>query len=75
MSGIEAVAATFHFRRVSRKRVFLKKNCWVQLPDCWELQEEKRKSLGVLWKTGSVGSSIKEPQEVWMVLLMSPSPI
>ena len=37
------------------------------MPDCWELREEKRKSLGVPPKTGSVRSGIKEAmEEVWV---------
>ena len=39
----------------------------MQLPDCRELQEEKRKSLGVPRKTGSVRSGVRMPREVWVV--------
>ena len=46
-----------------KKRVSGEKICWVQLPDCWESRKEKRKSLGVLQKTGSVRSGINEPRE------------
>jgi len=45
-SGIGAVATTFLFRGCQRKKC-RKKNCRVQLPDCRELREKKRKSLGV----------------------------
>ena len=68
MSGIGAVAATFLFRGCQRKkRGFREKNCRVQLPDCRELREEKRKSLGVQRKTGSVRSGIRVLREVWVV--------
>jgi len=67
-SGIGTVAATFLFKVVSKKKKgFGKKNCRVQLPDCQELWEEKRKSLGVPRKTGSVGSGIRVPREGWVV--------
>jgi len=64
MSGIGAVAATFLFRGCQRKKKegFGKKICRVQLPDCRELREKKRKSLGVPRKTRSVGSGIKVPR-------------